>query len=146
MQVKHSYRFAPGRPLPNPLSPVTWFARPHPLAELAQERCAGSGHPLLRLGACGACWEQVVRDDERFVVECGLPRELTVDPSDVDEVAVNRACTGEAVRLTRYEVWAAVDGLRDRGLSTGQIAARLGRDDTVVRRILAGLAARGVAA
>lgn len=91
------------------------------------------------------CWEQTVRDDERFAVECDLPREIRVDPLDVDEVAVERACAGEPVTLSRFEVWAAVALLREQGLNAGQIAGRLRRDIAVVRRILAGLAA-GVAA
>ena len=146
MQAKRSYRFASGQSERDPFSPATWFARSHPLAAVALERCVDAGHRAARPGACGACWEHVIRDDERFVVECGLPRELTVDPGYVDEIAVERACMGDPVTLTRSEVWAAVERLRGRGLCGGQIARRLHRDGIVVRRILAALAAREVAA
>jgi hypothetical protein len=125
---------------------VAHFAPGHPLARLARERCLASRHRLTWQAACGACWERVIRDDERFVVECGLDRALVADPGLVDEVAVERACAGERVRLTREELRAAVVVLRARGWSCPRIAARLGRDDTSVRRILAAIDARGAAA
>lgn len=42
------------------------FGPDHPLADAVTTLCAGSGHSLRRrVGrvACGACWEQVIRDD-----------------------------------------------------------------------------------
>jgi hypothetical protein len=160
MQVNRRYRFASdpeveglsavsGLVVGRCVSPSLWFVPSHPLARVAAARCRAAGHEAAgRRGvvACGACWERAIRDDERFVVECDLPREVTVDPLYVDEVAVERACAGDvSVTLSRYEVWAAVARLQAQGLNVGEIAARLRRDKTVVRRILAGLAA-GVAA
>ncbi|MFL6144919.1 MAG: hypothetical protein ACJ72N_24020 [Labedaea sp.] len=52
---------------------------------------------------CGACWERAIRDDERAVVLFGLPREIEVDPSLVDEVAVELALRGESVSLRSVE-------------------------------------------
>ena len=65
----------------------------HPLALIAGERCT---HLAPQIGgvACGVCWESAIRDDERFVVENDLPREL-VDQAHVDDVAVQRAVGGE---------------------------------------------------
>ena len=146
MHVKRSYRFASVRRGPDPFSPSTWFGRAHPLADVARDRCRAEGHHLPRRGACGACWERAVRDDERFAVECSLPRELSGDAGVVDEVAVDRACRGEVVRLTRLELWVAVARLRDRGLTARRIASRLGRDSSVVGQVLAGLAGQEVAA
>jgi hypothetical protein len=146
MQAKPSYRFARNRHAPDPLGPTAWFSRVHPLAEVAWDQCHGLGHPVLASIACGACWERAVRDDERFAADCGLPREQTPDPSYVDRIAVDRACSGDrSVRLTRHELWAAVAELHFKGMSSGRIAARLNRDGTTVRRILAGLAAGAAA-
>ena len=44
------------------------FGKTHPLADAARAACDEAGHlPARRLSAfaCGACWEQVIRDDER---------------------------------------------------------------------------------
>lgn len=58
-------------------SQATWqwqpehFSDEHPLAGAAKQRCDGQGHgPRRRLGgvACGACWEQAIRQNERAVV------------------------------------------------------------------------------
>jgi hypothetical protein len=56
----------------------------HPLAEVAARRCrAHGGRPGCGIGhvACGRCWERAIRDDERFALECGLPREQRPDPA-----------------------------------------------------------------
>jgi hypothetical protein len=121
------------------ISPIGHFDRLHPLASVAKDRCARLGHVAIGATACGACWERVIRDDERFVVECGLPRELVADPLYVDPVAVERACSGDPVRLTRTELLAAVDVLAGRGLGCGRIARRLGRDFNTVMRCLQAL-------
>ena len=153
MQANRRYRFASDRgagPCSSvSVSPSSWFRYSHPLAVLAAKRCRSAGHPSAGqrgVVACGSCWEQVIRADERFVSECGLPDEVTADVVGVDEIAVERACAGDrSVVLTRYEVWAAVAVLQGRGLSAGQIAARLHRETTTVRRVLAGLAAGAAA-
>lgn len=78
----------------------------HPLAEVAARHCRSHATllPLLIGGvACGACWELAIRDDEQFRLECGLPRHLDVDPSYVDQVAVEQAVNGREVPLTKVE-------------------------------------------
>lgn len=57
------------------------------------------------------------------------------DPDDVDEVAVDRACRGEAVDLTRAERRAAIDKLNAKGMGSGLIGLLTGCSQrTVVRR------------
>lgn len=44
------------------------FGKTHPLAEAAKALCDSLDHPKARrlsAHACGACFEQVIRDDER---------------------------------------------------------------------------------
>ena len=72
-----------------------------------------------------ACWERAIRDDERLVVECDLPREIVPDPEFVDEIAVSLACRGERTELTAPEFAVAVRRLRGRGLSAMEAARRL---------------------
>jgi hypothetical protein len=94
-----------------------------------------------RLGAvaCGRCWEAVIRADERVVVEHDLP---PVDPVEaatyLDEIAIERACRGERVRLTRAERAETVRRLRARGLGFGAIAHRLRMSDAQVRIVSTG--------
>lgn len=139
----HASRQTQGR---DPHTVARHFGLRHPLAKLARERCRSLGHGRARHSACGRCWEQALRDDERFVVECDLPRTLVLDPHYVDVVAVDRACAGKRVRLTRAEFVAAVARLHADGLPCSQIAYRLGRSHTVVRELLDRMQARGVAA
>ncbi|GAA3293134.1 hypothetical protein Dvina_43585 [Dactylosporangium vinaceum] len=101
------------------------FGPGHPLADVARRHCDAHRPPLARIVACGACWELAIRDDERFAVECGLPRELTPDPNYVDEIAVDLACRGERVELTRAEFTAAVVRLHGRGMTPSAISKRL---------------------
>lgn len=79
----------------------------HPVAGVAARHCevhlGASRKTMLGQVACGACWERALRDDERAVVEFGLPREVMPDLSYVDEIAVELACRGERVSLTRVE-------------------------------------------
>jgi hypothetical protein len=110
---------------PSAPSPSVHFGPGHVLASAAARNCAAHRSPFSRLVACGACWEQAIRDDERFAVECGLPRELTADPDYVDEIAVELACRGERVELTRPEFTAAVLRLHSRGMTPGGISKRL---------------------
>jgi hypothetical protein len=102
------------------------FGPGHPLAPVAARHCRGHvGRPMVGLVACGACWHRATVDDERVVIECGLPREFTPDPDYVDDVAVCQACAGERVPLTRAERVEAVRRLYAAGLGREQVAARL---------------------
>jgi hypothetical protein len=129
-------------------SRVSYFGEHHPLASVARSRCR-SEHPRLsrRLGdiACGPCWEHAIRTDERVVVELGLPPELVADPDLVDEVAVERACRGDSVRLTKVERRTAFARLLGDGLTPTQAGDRLGMSGSAVSAVLAGLD-EGVAA
>jgi hypothetical protein len=127
---------SPGRRVPH-------FSADHPLAEVAGWRCARHLGPA-RQGcsgrvACGACWERAVRDDERFAVEFGLPRDVGVDRGHVDEIAVSLACEGRRVPLTPAERVEAVRRLRDAGLRASEIAVRLGMSGGSAQRALAAL-------
>ncbi|WP_433057062.1 hypothetical protein [Dactylosporangium sp. CS-033363] len=100
------------------------FGPGHVLADVAARHCVE--HRLSsRMVACGACWERAIRDDERFAVECDLPREITPDPNYVDEIAVDLAGQGERVELTRPEFAAAVLRLHGRGMTPSAISKRL---------------------
>lgn len=108
----------------------------HPLARVAADRCRAEHRFTSNwVGgvACGRCWERAIRDDERVVVEFGLPRELTPDPSYVDPIAVDLACAGEPVRLTRAERRAAAERLTAAGLRPFQVAQRLSRRGAAAR-------------
>ena len=117
----------------------------HPLARVANRHCrAHNAHGLsgwaggIGSVACGTCWEQAIRDDERVVIEYGLSRHQGPDIDVVDEIAIERACRGEQVRLTRVERSIAAVQLRDSdGLSDYQIARRLHTNSEVVRQALA---------
>jgi hypothetical protein len=119
-----------------------YLGAPHPLAQVASGRCR-SEHPttMHRLGgvACGRCWERVIRDDERIVVELGLPAELITDPDLIDEVAVDRACRGNLVRLTKVERRAALARLLAEGLLPTQAGERLGMSGSAVLAVIAQL-------
>ncbi len=100
------------------------FCSSHPLFEVARAHC--DRHGCKRKSApCHASWELAIRDDERVVVEHDLPRELTIDPTYVDEIAVEKACKGAPVALTPVERAAAIQVLAGKGLSVSAIAARL---------------------
>jgi hypothetical protein len=93
-------------------------------------------------GACGVCWERAIRDDERFAVEHGLPREIAVDPDYIDEIAVDLACRGEEVTLTAAEFAVAVARMQRWRLGPVEIARRLNTSyDTVAHVIANGAAA-----
>ncbi|WP_291416734.1 hypothetical protein [Actinophytocola sp.] len=64
-----------------------------------------------------------------------LPRELEPDPEYVDEIAVDLACRGERVRLTRPEFVEAVRRLTRGGESTRQVAERLRVEAWVIERV-----------
>jgi hypothetical protein len=59
--------------------------------------------------------------------------------SGLDEIAIDRACAGELVALSRKERLAAVMRLRDQGCSYADIAARLGTAMRQVHRDLSDL-------
>lgn len=115
----------------------------HPLARVANRFCRAHNRPGVSgwtggVGAvaCGACWEQAIRDDERVVIEYGLSRQQCADIDVVDEIAIERACKGERVRLTRVERAAAVTLLRNAGMSIYQMARRLHVSCEAVRQAL----------
>lgn len=122
-----------------PRVPVPHFGTTHPLASIAAQHCL---HLAGSLGgvACGMCWELAIRDDERVVVEHGLPRELVPDPDFVDEIAVELACRGERVALTRVELATSVSRLATRRMSAVEIAQTLHIGYSVVADVLADLA------
>lgn len=109
----------------------------HPVASVARQLCREL-HPqvISAVGgvACGRCWEQAIRADERAVVLFGLPREIEPDPTYVDQVAVERACAGEQVRLTRVERATAVAELAARGWSRARVSTHLHLSGTELRR------------
>lgn len=128
------------RPLPHRLD------RSHPLAAVAARLCTSHLGSARRFGlgqvACGTCWEKAIRADERVVVELGLPPDLHADPELVDEVAVDRACAGDQVRLTKAERREAVSRLLSSGLTPTQAADRLGMSGAAVTAVLAELDGR----
>ena len=105
----------------------------HPLARIAGQRCT---HLSPQVGgvACGECWESAIRDDERFVVENDLPRDLGHWGDIVDEVAVERAVAGEPVHLTREEQRAAIAVLLRHGKTPAQISRVLRMNHSAVLR------------
>jgi hypothetical protein len=92
----------------------------HPLAAVAARTCqTHSAVPADLIGgvACAPCWQFVLITDLVFAIENDLSRELEVDASYVDEVAVERAMRGEALELTaleRVEVRRRLAEVRDR--------------------------------
>lgn len=147
MHANRRYPHASGRVQGrDPHTVARHFGLRHPLARVARERCRSLGHGRGWREACGRCWEQVVRDDERIVVECDLPRTLVPDPHYVDVVAVDRACAGQRVRLTPAELAAAIARLHADGLCCSRIALRLRRSHTLVRDVLDRMRPPGVAA
>ena len=111
----------------------------HPLAGVARERCH---HMLPWVGgvACGACWESAIRDDERFVVENDLPREVGDQDDGVDEVAVERAVAGEPMHLTRQEQRIAIVVLLGHGKTPAYISRVLRMNHSTVLREVRNLA------
>lgn len=136
---ERGHRFAPSDDAPLPGGRESHFGLGHPLADVARSRCLPlHGLSCRRVGhvACGACWERVIRDDERCAVLYGLPRAIEVDPEYVDEIAVERACAGERQRLTPAERSAAVRLLADRGYTAQRIARRLRLETAQVHALL----------
>ncbi|MDI1466282.1 hypothetical protein QEZ54_35425 [Catellatospora sp. KI3] len=69
--------------------PLNWN---HPLAELAARHCQATHLVVLtRPVACEPCWDAVLLADWMFAAEFDLPLDVEVDPSYVDDVAVDRA-------------------------------------------------------
>jgi hypothetical protein len=111
----------------------------HPLARIAGERCT---HLTPQVGgvACGECWESAIRDDERFVVENDLPREVGDQDDGVDEVAVERAVAGEPMHLTRQEQRIAIAALLRYGKRPAYISRVLRMNHSTVLREVQNLA------
>jgi hypothetical protein len=131
--VRITERASPDR---RPTTPARHFGGAHPLVEVATRLCRAHP-PSTRRAPCGPCWEQAVRNDERLVTECGLPRDLVPDPDHVDAIAVDLACRGERVSLTSAEFTAAVTRLRTQAVPDTRIAARLRRSPTAVLAVSA---------
>jgi hypothetical protein len=116
------------------------FSHGHVLADIAARRCRTQHQVSNLVGrvACGRCWEEVVRADERVAVEHNLP---PIDPiaaaAYLDEVAITRACRGERVELTHPERREAVRRLRASGTGLGAIANRLRMNEAQIRIVLA---------
>ncbi len=127
------------------ISAAAHFGPGHVLADVAARNCTSHRPSAASVGPCGVCWEKAIRDDERFAVEYDLPREVTADPTYVDEIAVDLACAGEPVQLTAAEFAAAVTRLRARRLCPTQIARRLHRSYGAVARVT-DIETKGVAA
>ena len=111
----------------------------HPLARVAGERCT---HLTPQVGgvACGECWESAIRDDERFVVENDLPREVGEQDEGVDEVAIERAVAGESTSLTRQEQRIAIAALLRYGKTPAYISRVLRMNHSAVLREVQNLA------
>lgn len=73
-QVRTTRRGTVTTGVPTPRAPQH-FTATHPLGEAAHVACDLAGHPSAgRLGgACGACWETAIRDDERRRTRPGSP-------------------------------------------------------------------------
>jgi hypothetical protein len=119
-----------------------FFGPTHPLAEVAERNCQTCNGELIGNVACGACWERAIRDDERVVVEHGLPRRIEPDPQYVDEIAVELACGGERVALSPLELRMAARTLAGRRMSRVEIARRLHTTHGVVTSVLSEVTTR----
>ncbi|MCH7230192.1 hypothetical protein L0U85_04840 [Glycomyces sp. L485] len=92
------------------------FDGSHPVASAAARLCRSRhGHsPSWEDVACPECWEATLLADKEAAAEAGLPEECPADPYLIDEVAVNRAVSGEAIELTVAEWQAAKRALMQR--------------------------------
>lgn len=111
----------------------------HPLARDAKDRCNGAGHPdagRLNGVACGACWEASIRADCAGQVAHSTHPVGRVHSGLVDEIAVQRAVSGDlSISLSIAERCEAVRLLHRQGRSDGQIANTLGLTGRTVLRI-----------
>lgn len=75
---------------------------------------------------------------ERLVITClAEPLDAEMDPDEyVDEIAVERACRGDTVRLTRAEIVAAVRRMYRAGHTPSAISRQLGVRYSAVRTYL----------
>ncbi|GIG67317.1 hypothetical protein [Phytomonospora endophytica] len=117
----------------NRYNPVAKVAR-----ALCRRRCGTNAASVGMIGrvACGAHWEQAIRNDERVAVEHDLPP-APQDPDLIDDIAVEAAMTGKPVSLTRAEQREAARRLQADGLSLNVIAMRLRLSHAVLTAILA---------
>lgn len=110
------------------------FSTAHQLAPVASKLCQRKhAVPLSALTggvACGSCWEEAIRADERVAVEFSLPS-LAGDHTVIDEVAIKRAIAGERTLtgqrqlLTRPEKIQAIALMADSGRTPYEVAIRL---------------------
>ena len=117
-------------------TPSLHLSTTHPVASVAAEHCNQHAAPLVGGVACGKCWEQAIRDDERFAIENGLPAELATDPFLVDHVAVARAMQGQLVALTSFERSLTAIRLRAAGVTLTDIGRLLRVGQHAVLRYL----------
>lgn len=115
-----------------------YFSR-SPLAKVVRARCVSlhpAGTPVIGGTGCGPCWEYVIRADERIAIEFALP-DVDWDEAAayIDEIAVERACRGEQVTLTRPERKAAIERLARSGYGISAVARLLRMSDTEVRAL-----------
>lgn len=123
---------------PGPDTAPVGLTMAHPLARVAREQCRKVHGPSAAANgparvACGRCWEDAIRRDERVVIAFGLDRGEVGDPDYLDPIAVSLACAGEPVRLTRAERRAARAQLAAAGLGPTEIGRRLSRRGTAAR-------------
>jgi hypothetical protein len=127
-----------------PVSRAAHLTKRHPLASVARQRCAGE-HPresVMFIGAvaCGACWEQAIRADERFALEFDLSseppsgRDLTPDPVAV-ELAVRTARAGQRVRRLPLAERAELARMVRDGETPWVVAVQLGLSGAEVTRL-----------
>jgi hypothetical protein len=114
----------------------------HPVAGPARRLCrdhlGAAGPGMIGQTACGACWEQAIRADERVVVQFDVSSVApAADPGFVDAVAVEVAAGGRRwVRLTEAERRAAVALMLARGLTPTQIGDRLRLNGATVAALI----------
>jgi len=102
----------------------SWFARTH---RIANAIACDHGEARILVGglACGQCWEDAIRADERG--------ELEIPPAH-DEAVVERVLSGERIPLRRHDRLECVRRLVAQRLSDGDIAMRINSTDRQVIR------------
>jgi len=103
-----------------------WLRPHHRLASAAGDACDHSDRVIVGQVACGQCWEDTIRADERGQLE---QNDL------IDHVAVQLASEGNRTIVLRPgERDEAIRRLVSQGMSDRQIATRLGVPDRTVLR------------
>ncbi len=84
-----------------------------------------------------AAWEGVYMDDPDALPVFDWQDDTGAVSADVDVIAIERACSGEPVKLSRAEKLEAVRVLLERRLTPTQIAERLRLNGTTANRLVA---------